>query len=129
MVLCVQDTTELDFTGRDAEGLAEIGNGGGRGMLQHAGLAVTEDGRLLGPLQCFWRNRVKVPEGETRKQRRGRWTVSDSWAQVATGIGPVDGTRLLHVGDRLADVFGFTQTCSRLGHGWVVRAQHNRKCG
>ena len=127
VVLCVQDTTNLDFTGREVDGLAEIGNGGGRGMLQHAGLAVTEDGEVLGLLHGVWHNRVKVPKGETRKQRRQRPTMGDYWAEVAAGIGPVEGTRLCHVGDRLADVFGFMQTCSKLGHGWVIRAQHNRK--
>ena len=51
VVLAMQDTTALNYTGLEAtEGLADIGGGGkgSKGILAHAGLAVTPEGRPLG---------------------------------------------------------------------------------
>ena len=71
LVLAIQDTTELDFTGRWAvEGLGPIGDGRGRGLLQHSTLAVTPDGSLVGVLYQIYKTRVPAPKGETRNQRR-----------------------------------------------------------
>ena len=126
VVLCVQDTTQLDFTGREVQGLGEIGNGHGQGLLQHAALAVSEQGQVLGLLHEQWQAREKPPRGETRRQRQGRTTEADVWEQTARAIGPVQGTRLIHVGDRHADVFGFMRAAVDLGHGFLIRSFHNR---
>ena len=109
VILCVQDTTTLDFTGRECEGLGQTGNGPTRGLLQHAALAVTEDGQPLGVISCFWHRRVKPPMGEKRNQRSKRPTEAEIWKDTAEAIGPFDAARLLRVGDRLADVFEFMQ--------------------
>lgn len=78
VVLCVQDTSELDST-RRRERIAElgpIGDGNGWGMLQHSALAVTPGGGLMGLLNQIWHVRTPVPEGETSAQRRARWRES-----------------------------------------------------
>ena len=126
MVLNLQDTTQLDFTGREVEGLGEIGNGHGQGLLQHAALAVSEAGDTLGLLHEQWQAREKPPRGETRRQRQERTTEADVWEQTARAIGPVEGTRLIHVGDRHADVFGFMRAAVDLGHGFIIRSFHDR---
>ena len=126
MVLNLQDTTQLDFTGREVEGLGEIGNGHGQGLLQHAALAVSEAGDTLGLLHEQWQAREKPPRGETRRQRQERSTEADVWEQTARAIGPVEGTRLIHVGDRHADVFGFMRAAVDLGHGFIIRSFHDR---
>jgi len=128
VVLCVQDTTDLDYTHRICvRGLGRIGDGGGRGFQQHSALAVDTQGGVLGVLHRAWFNRPERPTGETRQQRQARWTLSDVWADAAEAIGVWrSDRRLIHVGDRLSDVFGFRATCRRLEHGFIVRAMHNR---
>lgn len=128
LVLCVQDTTDLDYTHRTAvRGLGKIGDGGGRGFRQHTGLAVSENGQVLGILQQQWFLPAEPPPEETRRQRQARWSEPDVWAQTAYGIGSWPGNaRLIHVGDRHSDLFRFLCACDDLGHGFIVRAMHNR---
>lgn len=128
IVLCVQDTTDLDYTHRTAvRGLGKIGDGGGRGFYQHTALAVSPAGRLWGLLHQVWFTRPQPPEGETRRQRQARWSEPDVWADTAAGIGVwASGSRLIHVGDRHSDVFRFLCTCRALRHGFLVRAMHDR---
>ncbi len=128
VVLCVQDTTDLDYTHRTAvRGLGKIGDGRGRGFRQHTALAVSEEGRLWGVLHQKWFLPSEPPEGETRRQRQSRWNEPDVWGDIARGIGLWPRpSRLIHVGDRHSDVFRFLCICRELGHGFLVRAMHNR---
>lgn len=127
VLLCVQDDTTLDFTLRTGiQGLGMIGDGHGRGLLQHTGLAVRPDKSVLGILHLRYYTPGPAPEGETRRQRQSRWNVRDVWQETAQALGVWEGPRLLHVGDRHADLFRFFDICRSLGHGWVVRAQHDR---
>lgn len=119
VVLCVQDTTDLDYTHRSAvRGLGKIGDGGGRGFRQHSGLAVSEDGEILGILEQKWFVPADRQPGETRRQRQARWSEPDVWGDVARALGPWTGPSvLIHVGDRHSDVFRFLLDCRTLGHG------------
>ncbi len=128
VILCVQDTTDLNYTHRTAvRGLGKIGDGQGRGFRQHTALGVCEDGRVLGVLHQEWFLTPEAPAGETRRQRQARWNEPDIWADTARGIGAWAGSsRLIHVGDRHSDVFRFLDTCRELGHGFLVRAMHDR---
>lgn len=129
LVLAVQDTTELDFTGRHGvEGLGPIGDGRGQGMLQHSTLAVVPRGPVIGLLHQIYRNRVPAPPGETRRQRRERPKESDFWHESVDAVGSLGPrTRLIHVTDRGGDDFSMMMACS--GHenvGFLIRAQHDR---
>lgn len=128
VILCVQDTTQLDFTLRTGiTGLGIIGDGHGRGLMQHTALAVLPDKRLLGILDLMWHAMEEVPEGETRRQRQSRWTERFLWHEAAQRIGPwPEGRQLIHVGDRHADLFRFMHEATELKHGFVVRAMHDR---
>lgn len=128
-VLCVQDTSDMDYTRRRAvRGLGKIGNGGGRGFRQHTGLAIEECGRVLGVLHQTWFLPPEQPPGEKRRQRQARWNEPDVWGDTARGIGLWHrSSRLIHVGDRHSDVFRFMCVCREVGHGFVVRAMHNRQ--
>jgi hypothetical protein len=128
IVLCVQDTTDLDYTHRSAvRGLGKIGDGGGRGFRQHTAMAVSEQGQVLGILDQTWFLPNEPPEGETRRQRQARWNEPDVWGDTARGVGPwAQPSRLIHVGDRHSDVFRFLCICRDMGHGFLVRAMHNR---
>jgi hypothetical protein len=128
LVLAVQDTSELDFTGRAVEGLGPIGNGGGQGLLQHSTLAIDPQGHLLGLLHQIWRLRVAVPEGETRAQRLQRPRESDFWPESVQAVGSLGAApRVIHIADRGGDGFGMMTACgARQNVGFLIRAQHDR---
>ena len=90
VVLCVQDTSDLDFTSRTGiRNLGKTGNGSGRGILQHTCLAVLPDrGAVLGVLHQDWHARVQRKSGETRKQCQARWRESQVWADTIEQVGP-----------------------------------------
>jgi len=98
-------------------------------LLQHTTLAV--DGAPGGPLHGVMYQRAFdrpiQPQGESRRQRRGRWTQSRSWPDAVQAIGSSNGVgRWLHVADREADSFEMLRACLDAGHGFVIRAQHDR---
>lgn len=125
IVLLVQDTTDLDFTRRrKVKHLGAIGNGQGRGILQHSTLALTEQGSILGVVDQGWHNRIEPPDDETRRQRQARWTEADVWADAVRA--PPDGCRFIHICDRHADCYRFMDACEQHDVGFIVRAMHNR---
>jgi hypothetical protein len=127
-VLVINDTTELDFTSRKkVSGLGPIGDGHGRGLLQHTALAVTPGGDVLGVLHQRWSTRITPPEGETRRERLQRPKNSDCWPETVAAVGrSPDGTRFIHVCDREADDFAMMQACEDHDCGFLIRAQHDR---
>jgi hypothetical protein len=129
VVLCVQDTSDLDFTRRTGiRGLGKTGNGSGRGLLQHTTLAVLPGGRVLGVLDQTWHARVEAPEKETRNERLSRWRESQVWADAVAAVGPApSGCRFIHVGDRHSDDWDTMDQCHRQGVGFVLRAMHDRR--
>ena len=117
VVLCVQDDSDLQA--------ARVP--GGREM-QHTALAVRPEGELLGVLDQRWFPKVSPPKGETRAQRMKRWRESCVWSETAEAVGPMGGScRLVHVADRASDDLNFLTACEREGHGFVIRAQHDRR--
>lgn len=117
LVLLVQDDTDLQ----------SVKIQGGR-HVQHSTLAVSPDGRVLGVMQQAWFTRRAPAAGETRKQRMARWRESCVWSDAARAIGPApEGCRYLHVADRAADDLNFIVTCRDQGHGFVIRARHDRR--
>lgn len=129
LILGIEDTSELDFTAHPSvQGLGPIGNGGGRGLLQHSTLAVAPDGDLIGVLHQIWRTRVPVPEGETRRQRLSRRRESDFWPESVRAVGSLGSqTRLVHVTDRGGDLFETMVACGEQDNtGFLIRAQHDR---
>lgn len=129
LVLAVQDTTELDFTRYKAvRDLGPIGDGRGRGILQHSTLAVDPHGHLFGILHQLWRLRVPAPEGETRAQRLQRPRESDFWPESVRAAGSFgEGTRVIHVTDRGGDLFEMMAACGEQTNvGFLIRAQHDR---
>lgn len=128
VVLCVQDTSELDYTGyRAKKGLGKIGRQNGQGLLQHSVLAVLPNGRLLGLLHQRCQVRVSVPKNEKRKERAARWNEGQFWADAVEAVGrPPQDTRFITVTDRGGDNVATFDACDKAGHGFIVRAQHDR---
>jgi hypothetical protein len=131
LVLLIQDTSELDFTGHTAVAdLGPIGDGGGRGFLLHSTLAVDPagPGAVLGLADQQLFLRKPVPPGETRTQRKQRARESQMWSQSVARVGGSPGScRWVHVADRGADDFAFFAVCTVQGVGYLARVYQDRR--
>ena len=128
VVLCLQDTTELDFNGQTIEGLGPLSYEAQRGLYVHPTYAVSAAREPLGVLDAWmWAREPKDADG----QRRGllesqRWL--EGYERVAEGAAELPDTRLVYVADREADILALMQRARDLGNpaDWLVRSQHNR---
>lgn len=124
-VLCLQDTTELDFTGQPGiAGLGRLSYERQHGMYLHPTLAVSENGVALGVLDAWmWARR---PKGEADIRESRRWT--EGYERVAELAADLPGTRLVYVADREGDLRELLDRAAELGHpaDYLVRAKHDR---
>ena len=118
VVLCLHDLTELKPVYRMSD----------TKLLQHTALAVDgDDGEVLGLLYQHWFDDPKTPQGESRSERRQRWTRSQVWPAAVEAVGQTCGSlHLINVADAEADDFQMFAACRKAGHGFVIRAQHDR---
>lgn len=129
-VLILHDTTELDFTRHTAlTGAGPIGDGRGRGFLQHNSLAIDPvDGRPLGLAFQQLTVRTPRPRGEARMQRIRRPRESRLWQQGIAGVGPAPaGALWVDVADRGADAFEAMHAALAVGHQFLFRACQDRR--
>ena len=128
--LLLGDTTTVDFgRHRKVEGLAPVGNGGGRGFLLHSSLMVgAESEEIVGMAGQTIYHRQPVPKGETFRQRLARERESKIWGEVIDVVGPApQGVRFTHVFDRGADNFEVYCHLMLSQTGWVVRAAQRKR--
>jgi hypothetical protein len=129
VILVIHDGTDLDFTSHKAlQGIGPVGDGGGRGLLQHNSLAVrASDGMLLGLVHQQLVVRQPAPAGETRSQRAKRQRESILWQRGFEGIGRApEGCCWVDVCDRGGDVFEALHSSRQLGHHALIRACQDR---
>lgn len=129
VVLIIQDTTEMDYTGREVEGLGPIGDGRGYGFLLHNALAVRPKPReILGLMYQAPVLRVPRPSRtESSYQRAKRQRESQVWEASVKAIGQApEGVCWVHLGDRGSDIFAFFKTCLAYHCHFLVRAQTDR---
>ena len=120
VVLCLQDTTELDFNGQDIDGLGSLSYEAQRGMYVHPTYAVTPQRLPLGILDNWmWARPLGTLESR-------RWV--EGYERVAERAQTLPDTRLVYVADREADMLELMQRAHALGYpaDYVLRAQHNR---
>ena len=122
VVLAIQDTTALNYTGLEAtEGLVDIGGGGkgSVGILAHAGLAVTPEGRPLGlfTMDAAFR---EDPEEDSR-----RWLLGLERARELAAACP--DTRVISVCDREGDFWDLLIHAVDDGDALLVRASRSAK--
>lgn len=128
VVLCLQDTTELDFNGQEMAGLGPLSHEAQRGMYLHPTYVVTPDREPLGVTDAWmWARETKREDG----QRPGilesrRWI--EGYQRIAETAQEMPETRLVYVADREADILELMQCAHHLGTpaDWLVRSQHNR---
>ena len=128
VVLCLTDTTELDFNGQTIKGLGPLSFEAQRGMYLHPTYAVSTDREPLGVLDAWmWARKPKDANGQRLDINESlRWT--ESYERLAERAAELPGTRLVQVGDRESDILGLMERAQALG--WpvdlLVRSQHNR---
>jgi len=138
VVLAVQDTTSLDYTGHAAtEGLGPVGSWpqGPQGLHLHSTLAFNVQGTPLGFLdvQCWARNPQEFGKKARRHQLPIEQKESFKWLKSYRAVAAVQARHpkltLVSVGDREADLYElFAQAASQpKGPALLVRAEHNRQ--
>jgi len=130
LVLIVHDTTDLDFTDHPAlQGAGPIGDGKGRGFLQHNSLAVLPQPRqVLGLAYQQLRVRQAAPVGEHAQKRKRRRRESDWWLEGMTAAGrPPEGCCWVDVGDRGSDIYEAMVAARAVGHEFLFRVTQNRQ--
>lgn len=129
VVLCLHDTTELDFNGQTIQGLGPLSYEAQRGMYLHPTYAVSTEREPLGVLDAWMWAREPRDAGA---QRGGlcestRWV--ESYERLAERAADLPATRLVQVGDRESDMLLLMQRAQALC--WpvdlLVRSQHNRR--
>jgi len=129
LVLTVHDTSELDYSSHHhMAGRGQIGNEGGRGLLQHNSLAIVPQPRaVLGLAYQQLRARQPAPADESPYQRKRRPRESDLWRAgfVAAG-GPPAGCCWVDVADRGGDDYETLRAARQVEHHFLVRATQDR---
>ena len=128
VVLCLQDTTELDFNGQLTSGLGPLSYEAQRGMYLHPTYAVTPEREPLGILDAWmWAREKKDASGVRGGPKESlRWV--EGYERLAEIALHLPTTRLVYVADREADMMPLMARAQELGApvDWLVRAKHNR---
>jgi hypothetical protein len=130
VILCLQDTTELDFNGQETEGLGRLSYDVQRGMYLHPTLCMTPDRIPLGISDAWmWsRGESKAKDLETPTIKESdRWV--EGYERVAEMAERCPQSRLVYVADREGDMLSLMAKSQALNTpaDWLVRARHNRK--
>jgi hypothetical protein len=128
VVLCLQDTTELDFNGQQIEGLGPLNYEAQRGMYLHPTLAVSPAREPLGVLDAWmWAREPKAADGTRGGEKEStRWV--EGYTRVAELAEQLAHTRLVYVGDRESDMLELMVRAHDSGHAadYLLRSQHDR---
>jgi len=128
IVLCLDDTTELDFNGQAIEGLGPLNYETRRGMYLHPTYAVSPERVPLGVLNAWmWSRKPKTEDGERHDIKEStRWI--EGYERVAEMAAELPTTRLVYVADREADILALMRRADELDTpaDWLIRAKHNR---
>ena len=128
VVLCLQDTTELDFNGQQAQGLGPLSYEAQRGMYIHPAYAVTTAREPLGILDVWmWARELRDANGQRGGLKESlRWI--EGYERLAELAPRLPATRLVYVADREADMLPLMIRAQQLDcpADWLVRAAHNR---
>jgi hypothetical protein len=137
VVLMIQDTTELDYTGKnDIADLGSLTYENRKGLLLHATIALTPERVCLGVIdgQFLRENAETEPTPiEHHNQRPIEQKESYRWvegyrrcAQVAA---QVPDTMVVMIGDRECDIYEVFDEAAQCSHRaeWIIRSSQNRR--
>lgn len=128
VVLNIQDTTELDFNGRQTAGLGPLSYEAQRGMYLHPTYAVSPEREPLGVLDAWmWARESKGSDGQRPGIKESlRWI--EGYERVAERAKALPSVRQVYVADREADILALLVKARDLEYAadYLVRCQHNR---
>ncbi len=128
VVLCIQDTTELDFNGQEIAGLGPLSYESQRGMYLHATYMVTTDREPLGVWDAWMWSRETKPANDRRPGivESTRWI--EGYERLAERAEDFPHTRFVYVADREADILALLVKAHDLGEpvDYLIRACHDR---
>ena len=136
VILAVQDSTTLTYTGHPPEGVGPINNSQNTavGLMLHSTMTFTPEGTPLGLLnvQCWARDSTQVGKKYRRHQlpieekESIKWLVS--YRAVAEAQKLCSDTMLISVGDREADLYELFQEAIQdpCGPKLLIRAERTR---
>ena len=128
VVLCIQDTTELDFNGQKATGLGPLSYESQRGMYVHPTYAVSTSREPLGVLDAWmWARELKDKNGTRAGMKESlRWI--EGYERLTELSTQLPTTRLVYVADREADIKALIVRARDLDTpvDWLVRSKTNR---
>lgn len=137
LVLCVQDTTELDFTSRpQTEGLGPLTYESALGLYLHPTVAFTPERLCLGVVDLWtWVRDAKTHGTKDRASRASRPIEEKESFRWLEGYRRICGlqkevgetTRLVYVADRESDLFELFAEGERQGVAWLIRSNQPRK--
>lgn len=137
VVLCVADTTELDYTGKkDIRGLGPLTYETQRGLYLHVTLAVTPERLSLGVLEALPWARDPAGYGKSAEQagcpieekESIRWL--QSYRTMSELAAKLPDTQVVFVTDREADIYEIFDDAERRSGPkaeLLIRSQHDRK--
>jgi len=134
-IVVAQDTTEINFAGREGRrrGLGPAGDGKSAGFLIHAGVAIdVESQAVIGLLDAeIWTRKGAIVADRKKRpfdeKESKRWLITMQHAAVRAA----DAAQLIIVGDRESDIYDVFARRPE-GTEMVVRAAQNRSvepCG
>jgi hypothetical protein len=135
VVLCVQDTSELDYTRKpQIEGLGPLTYPSSLGLYIHPTLAITPDRLCLGVVdQHSWARDADQHGGKDRQHRLQRpleekeslrWV--EGYRRVCDLQTVLPQTRLVYVADRDSDLFELFEQGHSGEADWLIRASQDR---
>ncbi|MEN3813578.1 IS4 family transposase [Chromobacterium piscinae] len=130
VVLCLQDTTELDFNGQAIEGLGPLSYEAQRGMYLHVTLTVSPQRVPLGVLDSWmWARQAKGEDGRRSPSPKESVRWIGGYERIAEQAQALPGVRLVYAADREGDMLTLMARAEALGHpaDWLLRSQHDRK--
>jgi len=128
VVLHIQDTTELDFNGRQSDGLGRLTYEAQRGMYLHPTYAVSATREPLGVLDAWmWAREPKGSDGQRDGVRESvRWL--EGYERVADLAQEMAQVRHVYVADREADILALLRMADEMEHAadYLIRCKHDR---
>jgi len=129
VILCLQDTTELNFNGQEIEGMGRLSYDAQKGMYLHPTLCVTPERLPLGLTDTWqWARGKSKKEDQEKPQVKESLRWIEGYERVAEMALRCPEQRLVYVTDREADMLDLMKKAQHLNcpADWLIRAKHNR---
>ena len=136
VVLCLQDTTELDYSGQtQTQGLGPLSYENQLGLHLHPTLAVTPERLCLGVLDTFvWaRTEQDYGKSDAREKKSIEQKESVRWIEGYRNVCRISAqlanTQCVYIADRESDIYELFIEGEKQSHqaDWLIRATQDRR--